>query len=231
MDSALFEHDPQELQIWLDALPRSSRSPHARGPENEELVDEKDTVVAILDKAVRECIKTPWQYLEATLLVYTGFDVDGNEHGIEKKRALEGYSSSSAASPLLMALLELFAMILRGELKVPSSSALYVATYLRQVIFGISLKQSDSSYALRIVSNLESARAAASHESHTQSILKAIDREIRLLRGAISAMDSVPTTVNMDLEEATVSLFLQQVEALKPGKHRYFGSFQSSNIV
>lgn len=226
MDSALFEHDPQELKIWLDALPRSSRSPDARGPENEELGDEKDAVVAILDKAVRECIKVPWHYLEASMLLYSISSSSRQEDGKEMDGTLEGYSPSSAASPLLMALLEIFATMIRGQLKAPSSSALSVATYLRQVVLGVCIKQPDSQYALRVVAKLESIMETANHESHTRSILKAISREIKILREAILSMDNLPIVVDMDAsEDKSVSLFLEQIEVLKPGEnfqHYYY---------
>jgi nucleolar pre-ribosomal-associated protein 1 len=215
--SDLFDHDPSELSIWLDSLPRTIRSPNAKGLDDDELVDERETMIAILDKCIRECIKAPWTFVEACLSVYTGSTGQLAEDQMDStEEPLEGYSPATAAGPLLMTLLEMFEGLWNGEPNLPSSATLAVATYLRRVIFGLSLKQPNAQYARRIVSRLHRVLSSPSSPHHSISIVNGVKREIDILENALSASEHATKASNAD-EKQEVIEFLEQVESLEIG--------------
>jgi nucleolar pre-ribosomal-associated protein 1 len=215
--SILFEHDPPELFLWLEALPRGIRAPDANGPNDEELVDERETMVAVLDKCIRDCIKSPWKYVERTMGIYTGGEAIEDE-------GLEGYSPSSAASPLLMTLLEFLEGILKGEPTLPPSAALAISTYLRRLLLGISLKQPNIQYVLRVASILDLMLVNDSEESMVQKysteMTQSIRREFGMLRRALLRM-GIPADIAMLGDEDAVIVFLNQVEILPVGEYTF----------
>src|SRR5258708_19334227 len=68
--SPLFEHDPDEVELWLDSLPRLSRSPTAKSPEDVPLTDERISVLTFLDHCIRQCMLTPYLYLDKSLAIF-----------------------------------------------------------------------------------------------------------------------------------------------------------------
>lgn len=217
--SILFEHDPPELLLWLEALPRGIRAHDAKGPNGEELVDERETMIAILDKCIRECIKSPWKYVERTLEIYTAPLT--SEEATEEMTSgnFEGYGPSSAASPLLMTLLEFFEGILKGEPALPPAAALSVATYLRRLLLGITLKQPNMYYVLRITSRLDLLLSIDNSETqaHSLEIIQSIHREFTILRGTLLRIE-VPADVALLDDEEPVLAFLNRVENLVVGE-------------
>jgi len=224
--SVLFEHDPLELPLWLEALPRRIRAPDAKGPNDEELVNERETMIAVLDKCMRYCVKSPWKYMERAVDLYMEASTDSATDG----EGPEGYNPSSSASPLLMTMLEFFEGVLRGEPALPPSAALSIATYLRRLLLGISLKQSNSHYALRAVSILQhmvagNNTAATGESKYSMKMMKGIRREVSMLRDTLLRMGAPQDTVAMDDEG--VIIFLNRVENLVVGQSALCSSLLS----
>ncbi|CCA67773.1 hypothetical protein PIIN_01597 [Serendipita indica DSM 11827] len=211
--SPLFEHDPQELNVWLEALPRGARRVNAKDPDGAALADERDTMSLVLDQCIRTCIKSPWRYIEAAqsyyLLAYPAANSSDENH----KEALEGYTHFHAASPLLVALLDTFGSILSGSTDSPTSAALAIVTYLRQVILGVSIKQPDEQYAARVANRLERAVSESDKSSHSATLLEGISREIRILRSTLPLSKRPPIGVTVH-EGPEVADFLDAVESL-----------------
>jgi hypothetical protein len=174
-------------------------------------------MIAILDKCIRDCIKSPWKYVERTVGIYTQGETGEGMDG----EGLEGYSPSSAASPLLMTLLEFFEGALKGEPVLPPSAALAISTYLRRLLLGISLKQPDIQYILRVASILDRLLADVSDGSgapnYSTEMIHSIRREIDILRGALLRMET-PADVAIRDDEDAVIIFLNQVENLAVGE-------------
>ncbi|PVF98589.1 hypothetical protein CPB86DRAFT_704949 [Serendipita vermifera] len=211
----LFDHDNDEISIWIRALPRGTRAPDARGPDGEELVDEKDAVLSILDKCIKNCSSSPWKYVEAALAIYSDRITEMNAD----VEAWEEYSPSTAASPLLMNLIEVFKALLSGNIPSPSSTLLALSTYIRQLVFGISLKQPNIQYALRLTSELEQIISRTDQTEHPQTILDAITREVGLLRGSLYRMKE-PVAV-LDREDRQEILeFIVAVEHMHVEPHK-----------
>jgi len=197
--------------------PSGDKSTGGQRSNDEELVDERETMIAVLDKCIRDCIKSPWKYVERTVGIYseggTGEEMDGE--------GLEGYSPSSAASPLLMTLLEFFEGTVEGELVLPPSAALAISTYLRRLLLGISLKQPSIQYVLRVTSILDRFLVHDSDGSgaptHSTEMIQSIRREIAMLRGALVRMETPADVAMLDDEDAVI-IFLNQVENLAVGE-------------
>jgi nucleolar pre-ribosomal-associated protein 1 len=92
-ESLLFQHDPDELYVWLAALPNTQS---AVG----------DAITALLDECIQRCLKTPYRYLE-DLESLTAEAVG---------RADNAMNEPSAISPLLSTLLEQLGAKLSGGL-------------------------------------------------------------------------------------------------------------------
>jgi nucleolar pre-ribosomal-associated protein 1 len=195
-------------------LPRGSRAPDARGPDGEELVDEKQSVLAILDKCVRDCASSPWRYVEAALAVYSDRVTEMN---IDTE-AWEEYGPSTAASPLLMNIIEVFKALLAGSISSPPSALLALSTYIRRLVFSISLKQPNIQYALRLASDLDQTLSSIDQTKHSQTILEAIAREIRLLQGSLIRMKEPVTFLNQEDREEVME-FLVAVDHMHVGEY------------
>jgi nucleolar pre-ribosomal-associated protein 1 len=140
--SILFEHDPQELDIWVNALPRSLRSPDAKGPDGTPLLDEKSSVLSVIDEALKRCLKSPYKYVE-TITEFA--------HSNSPISTGATYDPSLLPSPLLMAIIEVMNDCATGVTRAPPSALLALATYVRRVIFGFHLKQPDTQYSRRLL--------------------------------------------------------------------------------
>lgn len=62
--SLLFQHDPDELVLWLRSLPSTARPVDAQAPDGTSLTDERDAVISFLDECAQLCAKIPYRFLE-----------------------------------------------------------------------------------------------------------------------------------------------------------------------
>lgn len=176
--SILFEHDPQELDIWLNALPRSLRSPDAKSPDGAALLDEKSSVLSVIDEALKRCLKSPYKYVE-TAMEFVHSIINGNSYG-----------PPHLSSPLLVAIIEVMNDCTLGAVQAPPSALLALATYVRRLIFGLHLKQPSTEYSRRVLEYIISLQI------HNRGVLRshptigtAILREWQMLDDIFSALD------------------------------------------
>ncbi|KAG8812996.1 hypothetical protein FRC17_001713, partial [Serendipita sp. 399] len=169
--SALFEHDPGELRIWLDAL-HSIRADRG-APE----------FYSLLDECIISCLRSPLEYVTSAFLTENSSVAETTNVG----EPVEAYDPSSVASPLLMALLKEFEALKKAE---DGRLSLQIAIYLRQVIFGVSLKQPSSRYGLQICGRLKQYYLAFNRETSPQPVLRSIEREIHLLESQLYLVEA-----------------------------------------
>ncbi|OXG21306.1 nucleolar pre-ribosomal-associated protein 1 [Cryptococcus neoformans Tu259-1] len=136
LPTLLFEHDPQELPIWLGAMPKRVRE---AGPM---LFAQQIQLLAFLDDCFRRCLKTPYRYIEDTLALSPSSTPDLQSN------------SKEMVSPLMMAILEQFSAKLMGQL-VSTEAACIIVNYLRRVILGLVGKQRELSWLLAVLNRLE----------------------------------------------------------------------------
>lgn len=119
--SILFMHDPEELDLWLQAFPRT-RSSDSKVP------DELTAVLGFLDDCIQRCFKTPYKYLEELPAFFNKGDTDDSHF-------------ATLPSPLLITVLEQFEAKTVAELLSPSDT-LALTTFIRKLGIGLSTKSS-----------------------------------------------------------------------------------------
>ncbi|KAG8860187.1 hypothetical protein FRB91_004580 [Serendipita sp. 411] len=208
--SALFEHDPGELDIWLGALRAANTGLHIDADEDAKIDENTLDFYSLLDGCIRNCLKSPLEYVELSISTLKS----ATEMSAGIADTVEIYDASSIASPLLMALLKEFETLTKGENDSRLLMALAVATYLRQVVFGISLKQPNNHYGLRIATRLEYHCSSSNAGSLPQPVLVAIQKEIRLLRNLLHLVEAPSQTIEMQDHEGMVNfrIVIQRIE-------------------
>ena len=209
--SILFEHDPQELDIWLNALPRSLRSPDAKSPDGAALLDEKSSVLSVVDEALKRCLKSPYKYVE-TVMEFA--------HNSPPIPTGTSYGPPLLPSPLLMAVIEVMNDCATGVVQAPPSALLALATYIRRVIFGWHLKQLNTQYSRRILEYIVSLRIPnkgilTSHPAIGAGIL----REWHMLTDIFDILDQSWPSMNASVP--AVEDFTHHLEQMAIGELGY----------
>jgi nucleolar pre-ribosomal-associated protein 1 len=122
-DTLLFQHQPEEVDIWLSALDFAIQLPLP------EIHDEVDDLLAFLDDCIQRCFKTPYRYLDEwdQLLVDTP-----NASAVGKVQF----------SPLLLTFLEqLHAKVAGSHLSL--SSLVRIACFFRELVFSLATASFD----------------------------------------------------------------------------------------
>lgn len=207
--SVLFEHDPREVSIWLDALPcYMSRASNASAPDGTPLTDEFKGVLSFLDDCILRCQKTPYRYLEEVLAMSFGTDPSARV-------------PPSAPSPLLATILEQLGTKIAKNL-ISSSDTLAIITYMRKVLVGLVGKQPSVSCSIRIMEHVVGAFASFPSAGKSSSIAKALGRETRLLQRLLSALGSRNQAIHstpMVATEEELNLFIDGLESAHASEH------------
>ncbi|WWD09124.1 hypothetical protein V865_007246 [Kwoniella europaea PYCC6329] len=164
----LYEHDPSELSIWLNALPRASDS--ASGPM---LLAQQIHLLSFLDDCFRRAIKTPYRYIEDAFAVVP-------DH-FEYSRPTE------MISPVLMTIVEQLNAKILGQL-ISTEAAGVVLVYIRRITLGLVGKQKDLKFLLAIVGKLdellERAKEAGQARVGLQDVVQGMKDDLALVQGA-----------------------------------------------
>ncbi|TXT07482.1 hypothetical protein VHUM_03202 [Vanrija humicola] len=128
--SLLFEHDPVELEIWLNALPRISDT--VSGPM---FIAQQIYLLSFLDDCVRRATKAPHKYIE------------------EAAAVVPNLSGQEVASPLLLTMCEQLHAKLMG-LHIATEAAAVVINYLRRVVIGLLGKQGSKDFVAAIIGRI-----------------------------------------------------------------------------
>lgn len=164
LPSLLFEHDPLELPIWLDALPYASDS--ASGPM---FMAQQIHLLSFLDECVRRTLKTPHRYIEECAAV------------------VPELSLRDVSSPLLMTMVEQLHAKLIG-MHIATEAAAVVLNYLRRVIIGLLVKQAADSFIrviIKLIANaVQAARDAGQPRGGLAEIIDLIESDLKIINGA-----------------------------------------------
>ncbi|KAH9936862.1 ribosome 60S biogenesis N-terminal-domain-containing protein [Epithele typhae] len=161
----LFQHDPDEIALWLECLPRTRRAPGAQSPDGVPLTDEGDAVIAFLDDCVQRCVKTPYKYVEDLQQAAGAGSI--------------GLRPDAAPSPLLATVVEQLGAKL-GVQRLAPADALALFAFARKLLVALASKCADlgvvRAYASRMAGLVEGKGVFAEHPS----IQKAVEREAEL---------------------------------------------------
>ncbi|KAK3842885.1 MAG: ribosome 60S biogenesis N-terminal-domain-containing protein, partial [Linnemannia gamsii] len=106
-ESILFQHDPSEASLWIEAIPTSNYG-------RPQLVEDQNQFLHFFDDCVARCLKTPYKYVDQSSAIMkalqdtSAMDVDASS---DIRLALSNSQHQDVTqpfSPLLMTLLEQF---------------------------------------------------------------------------------------------------------------------------
>ncbi|RPD59503.1 hypothetical protein L227DRAFT_654118 [Lentinus tigrinus ALCF2SS1-6] len=206
----LFQHDPDEITLWLDSLPLTQRSPDAKAPDGTPLMDEGDSVIAFLDDCVQRCVKTPYKYVEELQAAYSTIDGDASAIGTRPE---------AFPSPLLATVVEQLGAKLRGKLLTPSD-ALALFTYTRKLLVLLVGKTGDLGFISALVRRVSGLVEGQMLVAESQSVDAAIRREVTLLASSMEQLHS-PITPEDRSTPAAVEKYvttMQKLSELGPNK-------------
>ncbi|KAH0839437.1 ribosome 60S biogenesis N-terminal-domain-containing protein [Lanmaoa asiatica] len=213
-ESVLFQEDPNEVEIWLAALPFyfGRRGQGTEAPDGTPLTDEVDAIVTFLDDCAQRCLKTPYRYMEAmSALVQSSTSTPDIHRGV------------LFASPLLMTILEQVTAKVSGRLMTPSDT-LAVFTFVRRLLVMLAAKQGDSGYhnLLAILDQLDGSFAAVQPFPDQPSICFGMRRELSIARACLCHLwdDSCRDTIEGPSDQ-TIATFLDRIEQVPVRESRF----------
>lgn len=174
--SVLFMHDTMELDLWLQAIPRTKRGDNAMTQDGVPLSDEVTAVLGFLDDCIQRCSKTPYKYLEDLRVLF---------------RKTEGNDVDFAVlpSPLLVTVLEQLEAKIRAKLLTPSDT-LALITFTRKLAIGLSTKLSNLNDTRIIQQKFEDLISKSTVISDSTIIQAGLQRECTLLSDIISFIEN-----------------------------------------
>ncbi|WWD16337.1 hypothetical protein CI109_100763 [Kwoniella shandongensis] len=171
LPTLLFEHDTAELDIWLEALPRSSDT--VSGPM---LLAQQIHLLSFLDDCFRRCVKTPYRYIEDTFAVVPDF--------FEYTRPTE------MISPVVMTVVEQLSAKIMGQL-ISTEAAGVVMGYLRRVLLAMTSKQKEFKFLFAIVEKLDEllqkAKDAGQARVGLKELVKGMKGDLSIVSGKKSS--------------------------------------------
>ncbi|KAM5540626.1 hypothetical protein V8D89_005657 [Ganoderma adspersum] len=202
----LFQHDADEIALWLDSLPLTKRAVGAQSPDGSPLTDEGDSVIPFLDDCVQRCVKTPYKYVEEMQAMYASSRLSGVDVSLSI-----GQRPDTFPSPLLAAVVEQLGAKLRGKLLSPSDT-LALFSFMRKLLLRITSKSADLALPQAFV-----AKIAMLVEDELfpgfPAMREAIDREVALLVSSMGQLRN-PLAAPCQGTSPAIQAFLERVELL-----------------
>ena len=141
-NTLIFQHNPDEVDSWLSALPFPRIVDAAS--DDSPFVHEVDTVIAFLDDCFQRCIKTPYRYLEELQRLWlptTESDANHESH------------STFNPSPLFAAVVEQYKAKIASKL-LSTPELLSVTCFLRRLLWALAQTVDDITSLQRLAVGL-----------------------------------------------------------------------------
>jgi nucleolar pre-ribosomal-associated protein 1 len=195
---ALFYENMHELDLWLNSLPCTRRSPEAEAPDETPLTNEDDSVVKFLDDCIQRTIKAPHKYLEYL-------------HNLVPSDAQPG-DMESHPSPLLIMVIEQLGYNVENKL-LSASDVLAIVSFVRKVLCRLSSELRNLRF-LRLLTEKIDENLSPERLFPQQSCMTwAIRRQVKILRFSLRHPPSPQSQPPMGTN-AAVQEFLDQVEQM-----------------
>ncbi|KAI0092903.1 ribosome 60S biogenesis N-terminal-domain-containing protein [Irpex rosettiformis] len=172
----LFQHDADEVDLWLRSIPRGKREPGAKAPDGTPLGDEVAAITLFLEDCVQRCVKTPYRYLQDLQDFWS-------QHTAENQLT-DAQDSVSLPSPLLMTILEQLDAKFTRDLLSPSD-CLATVTYIRKLVLRLASKVLDLQPLHALAKRLE----ALVDKPGPSSVMTAIGREAQYLSVGLKQLE------------------------------------------
>lgn len=199
----MFQHDADEVYLWLECLSPIPRKTGTEAPDGAPLGDEGVAIVAFLDDCALRCSKTPYKYLEELCLLGRVADVQSNP---------VAERSQVYPSPLIMTVIEQLSAKVAGKLLAPSD-ALAIVSYVRKLVFKLAGKVQDLSFLFRITEQLERIFPEDVFSQHP-TVSKATRREVSILKTSLQGITR-PIVDHSDLPWNAASI-VSDFEEMQP---------------
>ncbi|KAI0368460.1 hypothetical protein BV20DRAFT_969281 [Pilatotrama ljubarskyi] len=204
----LFQHDADEIALWLDSLPLTRRAPGAQAPDGPPLTDEGDGVITFLDDCVQRCVKTPYKYIEELQALYSS-----------ARETQDGEGPASIAerpetfpSPLLATVIEQLTAKIRAKL-LTSSDALALFAFVRKLVLRMASKSIDLALPRAIAEKLVTLTGDQELFSQHPTMRAAIRRDVALLQAQLDQLQDPQALMDQEPTPA-VQEFLKRVEKI-----------------
>ncbi|KAI9059024.1 hypothetical protein FKP32DRAFT_1761266 [Trametes sanguinea] len=217
----LFQHDADEISLWLDSLPLTRRAHEAQAPDGAPLTDESDGVITFLDDCVQRCVKTPYKYVEELQAIYNS--------AVQQTQDREGHVSSigerpeAFPSPLFATLLEQLGAKLKSKLLSPSDT-LALFAFARKLVMRLATKSMDLALPCAFSDRLGALVEGQNLFPEYSTMSTAIKREVTLLSDEMAQLQDPREPMDHDAHD-DVQEFLARVESLdqptlEPEQHK-----------
>ncbi|KAH8086640.1 ribosome 60S biogenesis N-terminal-domain-containing protein, partial [Cristinia sonorae] len=205
--SLLFQHDLDEVSLWLDSL-----SPTAANEEPSSEDNGVNTVIEFLDECSQRFMKTPYRYIEEQRALLLPTDA---EMGEDESRPLPTMEQpETCPSPLLMVLFEqVFAKL--GAQKSTHIDILTVVRFLRRLLLRLASKVPSLVLLRSFVGRFQSgSRLDDCSPSKTDTLLS-IQEEIQGLTLNLSSLEGSGDAAYPSIEEFTASVAMCSSQQLR----------------
>ncbi|KAK0455710.1 ribosome 60S biogenesis N-terminal-domain-containing protein [Desarmillaria tabescens] len=196
-NSIMFQHNPDEVHLWLISLPMGRRPPSGgESPDGAKLTDEPESVLTFLDDCIQRCAKTPYRYIEE----------------IQALESIEDRAESQLPSPLLITLSEQLSAKLTAKL-LSASDVLALATFIRSLVFQLQNSFSQGRALLSFTDKIDGILEPQKLFPEYPIVTTAIRREVEILKYCLGHLripkPPTPTSIGKDVKS-----FLRAVEGL-----------------
>jgi nucleolar pre-ribosomal-associated protein 1 len=177
----LFQHDPDEIYLWLECIPSDPARCGTKSPDGVELLDGGPIVVQFLDECFLRCAQAPYKYIEdlSTVTTSPSISKEPSEDSIIKRPEL-------FPSPVLITLLEQLSVLVDQN---PSPSDLYsLSVFFRRLIFRLAQKTQSLSFIRAITEKVDAIFGDDILPGYPR-IVKAVRREVRILRACLTGLE------------------------------------------
>lgn len=205
----LFQHDPDEIFLWLECIPSNSARGGTKSPDGVELLDCGPIVVKFLDECFLRCARTPYKYLEDLSAVVPSPPPslkEPTEDSIIKRPEL-------FPSPVLMTMFEQLSAFVKQN---PSPSDLYsLSVFIRHLIFGLAQKTQSLQFTKAITEKLDVIFDSGILPGYP-GIMKAVRREVQILRACLAGLEDPPQSTTWTVTDQ-MQTFLAKIEGTPLG--------------
>lgn len=205
----LFQHDPEEIYLWLECIPSASSRGGTKSPDGVVLLDGGAIVVKFLEECFLRCARAPYKYLEILSAVTSPLSSsynDSTEDSIAKRPEL-------FPSPVLMTVVEQLSALVKKD---PSPSDLYsLSAFIRHLIFRLSQKTQSLWFTQAIAKKVDSIFGGDVLPGYP-SIMEAVRREVRILRACLAGLEDAPQSTPGVIADQ-MQTFLAKVEGAPLG--------------
>ena len=206
----LFQHDPDEIYLWLECIPSNSIRAGTKSPDGVELLDGGPIVVKFFDECFLRCARAPYKYLEDLAAVTPSPSPllkESTEDSIIKRPEL-------FPSPVLMALLDLLSTFVKQD---PSPSDLYsLSVFVRHLIFRLAQKM-QSLWFLKVITEKLDKIFGDDILPRYPGIMKAVRREVQILQACLAGLEDPPKRTARKVTKQ-MQTFLEKIEGTPLGK-------------